>query len=416
MSDRAYVYACLPGQARPTLAGQIIVMATGNDGFCRFKYAREWLDEPRAFAFDPEILALTDTEFESQPGWEVFGALRDAGPDYWGRKLIERRQSRLGLSELDFLLATGDERVGALAFSTGRALLAGKSPPSVTQLRQLTDAAASLDRDEPVSADLLELLGAGTGTLGGMRPKAMVEDDGRLWIAKFPSREDRYAIMRWEFATLELAARCGLDVPERRLALVNRRPVLLVARFDRRLRAGVRERAHYLSGLTMLGLHERDYGQGSYADLAHWLRRHGVSPREDTLELFRRMIFNILIGNTDDHLRNHAVIDFGEGLRLSPLFDVMPWPATGNERMQAIGVGREGRLATIANALSDSGLFGLADGAARAEVERLIQVVRAEWQACFQSAGTVKRELEVISHVLLSGVLPTLDGGVHRGR
>lgn len=400
MSDRAYVHAYLPGQARPTLAGQIIVMATGNDGFCRFKYAREWLDEPRAFAFDPENLVLADTEFESQPGWEVFSALRDAAPDYWGRKLIERRQNRLGLSELDFLLASGDERTGALAFSTERAPPAGKTPPTVRQLRQLTDAAARVERGERVSADLLELLGAGTGTLGGMRPKATVEDDGRLWIAKFPSREDRHAITRWEFATLELAARCGLDVPDRRLTLVNRRPVLLVARFDRRLRAGVRARAHYLSGLTMLGLHERDYGRGSYSDLAHWLRRHGASPRDDTLELFRRMVFNVLIGNTDDHLRNHAVIDFGKGFRLSPLFDVVPWLAAGGERMQAVGVGHEGRLATVANALSDSGLFGLTEGAAKAEVRRLARVVRDEWQACFRSAGVGKRELDVVAQIL----------------
>ncbi|MGH8130427.1 MAG: type II toxin-antitoxin system HipA family toxin [Steroidobacteraceae bacterium] len=400
MSDRAYVFAYRPGQAQPTLAGQVIVLATGNDGFCRFKYAREWLDEPRAFALDPEILPLADTEFESQPGWEVFGALRDAGPDYWGRKLIERRQNRLGLSELEFLLASGDERAGALAFSTERAPPAGKKLPTVRQLRQLTDAAARFERDEPVSTELLELLGAGTGTLGGMRPKAVVEDDGRLWIAKFPSREDRYAITRWEFATLELAARCGLDVPERRLTLVNRRPVLLVARFDRRLRAGVRERAHYLSGLTMLGLHERDYGRGSYSDLAHWLRRHGATPRDDTRELFRRMIFNILIGNTDDHLRNHAVIDFGEGLRLSPLFDVVPWPATGGERMQAIGVGHKGRLATVANALTDSGLFGLAGDAAKTEVRRLAQVVRQESQACFRSAGVGKRALDIIARML----------------
>ncbi|MGQ0429048.1 MAG: type II toxin-antitoxin system HipA family toxin [Gammaproteobacteria bacterium] len=394
------MYGFLPGEARPTLTGQVIVIATGNDGFCRFKYAREWLAAPRAFALDPELLPLADTEFESQPGWEVFSALRDAGPDYWGRKLIERRQNRLALSELEFLLAAGDERTGALAFSTTRIVVPGRTPPSARQLRQLSGAAARIERDEPVSADLLELLGAGTGTIGGMRPKATIEDDGRLWIAKFPSREDRYAITRWESATLELAARCGLDVPRRRLTLVNRRPVLLVARFDRRLHAGVRERAHYLSGLTVLGLHERDYGQGSYADLAHWLRRHGASPREDALELFRRMVFNILIGNSDDHLRNHAVIDFGDGFRLSPLFDVAPMPAAGGQRMQAIAVGREGRLATVTNALSEAGMFGLGEATARAEWQRLAKVVETEWQACFQDAEVSQRELGVVARIL----------------
>lgn len=397
MSDRAYVYVHVPGHAKPKLVGQVIVLATGNEGFCRFKYAREWLDESRAFALDPELLPLGDREFESQPGWEVFGVLRDAGPDYWGRKIIERSVNRLGLLELEFLLAAGDERTGALAFTPGRETPPGKPTPPVARLAKLVDAAARVERDETVSVELLTLLGAGTGTLGGMRPKATVDDRGRLWIAKFSSREDRYAITRWEFATLELAARCGLTVPDRRLALVGRRPVLLVTRFDRRLRGKVRERAHYLSGLTMLGLHERDYGRGSYADLALWLRRYGVSPREDARELFCRMVFNILIGNTDDHLRNHAVIDFGDGLHLSPLYDVMPWPSTGGERIQAIGVGREGRLATVANALSDAGLFGLEKKEAEAEARRIQRIVRAEWEAIFKSAGVIKRELAILA-------------------
>jgi serine/threonine-protein kinase HipA len=399
MSDRAYVHAYVPGAAGPALVGQVIVMATGNDGFCRFKYAREWLDAPRAFSLDPEILPLEDRAFESPPGWEVFGALRDAGPDYWGRKLIERRQDRLGLGELDFLLAAGDERTGALAFSTERAYAAGALPPAFAQLARLADAAARVERDEAVPTELLTLLGAGTGTLGGMRPKATVERDGTLWVAKFPSREDRYAITRWEYATLVLAKAAGLRVPDHRLESVGGRAVLLTARFDRH-RGAIRGRAHYLSGLTMLGLHERDYGHGSYADLALWLRRHGAAPGEDAPELFRRMVFNVLVGNTDDHLRNHAVIDFGDGFRLSPLFDVMPWPATGGERLQAIGVGRQGRLATVENALSDAALFGLKPDAAQAEIRRLQAAIAGGWEAAFRGAGLPAREFELVGRLL----------------
>ncbi len=400
MSDRAYVYAYLPGRTIPSLVGQVIVLAVGNDASCRFKYAREWLDQEQAFALDPELLPLQEGEFQSQPGWEVFGVLRDAGPDYWGRKIIERSFNRLGLSELEFLLATGNERVGALAFTTERKRPGSTQSPSVAQLEDLLDAAARVERDEPVASDLLNLLGAGTGTLGGMRPKASVEEGRHLWIAKFPSREDRYAITRWEFATLELAARSGLAVPERRLVLVGTRPVLLVARFDRRLRGKLRERSHYLSGLTMLGLHERDYGRGSYADLAMWLRKHGSEPRDDARELYRRLVFNILVGNTDDHLRNHAVINFGDGYRLSPLFDVMPWPATGRERLQAIGVGREGRLATVDNALSEAGLFGLDPNEAEAEIRGLREAICSEWRAIFEGAGIGQRELSAIAEVL----------------
>ncbi|MBM4218270.1 MAG: type II toxin-antitoxin system HipA family toxin [Gammaproteobacteria bacterium] len=400
MSDRAFVHAHVPGAALPALVGQVIVIATGNDGFCRFKYAPEWLGAEHAFALDPEALPLENTVFDSPPGWEVFGAMRDAAPDHWGRKLIERSQNRLGLSELEFLLAAGDERTGALGFSTGREASVGSPAPSVTLLERLVEAAARVERDEPVDVDLLRLLWAGTGTLGGMRPKTTVESGGALWVAKFPSREDRYAITRWEFGALRLAGRCGLRVPEHRLETVGTHPVLLTARFDRRARGGIRERAHYLSGLTMLGLHERDYGSGGYADLALWLRRHGAEPAEDVRELFRRMAFNVLIGNTDDHLRNHAVIDFGEGYRLSPAFDVMPWPASGGERVQALGVGRQGRLASIENVLSDAQQFGLKPDAAAAELTRLQAVIQRDWRDAFRNAGVAARELALVERVI----------------
>jgi serine/threonine-protein kinase HipA len=406
MSDRAFIHAHVPGAATPALVGQVIVIATGNDGFCRFKYAQEWLDAKRAFALDPEALPLLDAVFDSPPGWEVFGAMRDAGPDYWGRKLIERSQARIGLSELDYLLAAGDERIGALAFSARRNTSVGSPAPSVTLLERLVEAAARVERDEPVDIELLRLLGVGTGTLGGMRPKATVDSDGTLWVAKFPSRDDRYAITRWEFATLELAARCGLQVPEHRLVNVGSRPVLLTARFDRRKRGGIRERAHYLSGLTMLGLHERDYGGGSYADLALWLRRHGADPGSDVRELFRRMAFNVLIGNTDDHLRNHAVVDFGDGYRLSPAFDVLPWPASGGERLQAIGVGQQGRRASIENVLSEARQFGLKPEAASSEVARLQAVILREWCGAFGTAGVDNRELAFARSV----IAPDEDG------
>ena len=397
MSDRAYVYAYLPDETAPNLVGQVIVLAAGNDGFCRFKYAREWLDHRRAFPLDPELLPLEEHEFESQPGWEVFSVLRDAGPDYWGRKLIERRLNRFGLTELEFLLAAGDQRVGALAFATGRIPPGAKSPPPAARLKDLMAAAARIERDEPVAPDVLDLLGPGTGTLGGMRPKATVEHEGKLWVAKFPARDDRHAITRWEYAALELAARCGLDVPERRLRIVGGQPVLLVARFDRRLRDGINERAHYLSGLTMLGLHERDYGRGSYAAIAQWLRRYGFAPREDCRELFRRLAFNVLIGNTDDHLRNHAVIDFGDGFRLSPVFDIVPSPVTRTQRMQAIGVGAQGRIATFDNAQSEAGLFGLEKDDAEVEVRRLELTVRRYWKPACEGAGIPKREIEAIT-------------------
>ena len=150
MSDRAYVFGYLPGSAAPELLGQVIVFETGNAGFCRFKYASSWLAHANAFAVDPDLLPLDEREFESQPGWEVFSALRDAGPDFWGRKVLERQLGRIGLTELEFLLATGDQRTGALAFSTERTFIGGSTAPTSHRLAELMEAAPRLERDEPI--------------------------------------------------------------------------------------------------------------------------------------------------------------------------------------------------------------------------------------------------------------------------
>lgn len=400
MSDRAYVFGYLPGSAATELVGQVIVLETGNAGFCRFKYAPSWLERANAFAVDPDLLPLDEREFESQPGWEIFSAFRDAGPDYWGRKVIERQLGRIGLTELEFLLATGDQRAGALAFSTERAFTGGSTAPTSERLAELMDASVRLERDEPIPPELLTLLGEGSGTLGGMRPKATVERDGDLWVAKFPAKDDRYAITRWEKATLSLAARCGLRVPPHELVEIDGRSVLMTKRFDRRRQPDGLARAHLLSGLTLLGLHERDYGDGSYADLAAWIRRHGAMPREDARELYLRMVFNIVVGNTDDHLRNHAVVDFGDGFRLSPAFDLVPQLSTGSIRRQAIGVGEHGRDSTIDNATNHAGQFGLDDEEAGAVVRELCNAVAEGWHEEFVAAGVAGPELVAIEELL----------------
>jgi len=397
MSDRAFVFGYLPSATRPELVGQVIVLETGNAGFCRFKYAPSWLADPKAFPLDPELLPLDTHEFESQPGWEVFSALRDAGPDHWGRKVIERRLGRVGLTELEFLLAASEQRVGALGFSTERSPRQAKaSVPPAHRLADLMQAAAHLERDEPIASDLLALLGEGSGTLGGMRPKATVEQGGELWVAKFPAKDDRHAITRWEHATLALAGRCGIRVPRHALVEVGSRAVLMTLRFDRDRRADGFARGHLLSGLTMLGLHERDYGAGGYADLAAWLRRHGAMPRGDARELFQRMVFNVVVGNSDDHLRNHAAMDFGDGFRLSPAFDLVPQPASGTGRRQAIGVGDLGREATLENALTQAGQFGLDEKEAATLVRTLRTTIARSWRKAFVASGVMGTELDAI--------------------
>ena len=398
MSDRAFVFVWLPEATEPVLAGQVIVVATGNGGWCRFKYASDYLGRPGAFALDPDRLPLEEGVFESEPDFELFNALRDASPDYWGRKVIEHRLGRTGLGEIDFLLAAGQERVGALGFGQTRALSPVARLPEAQRLEALAEAAEQVDADEGVDdRELLILLGEGSGTLGGMRPKVTVERDGRLWVAKFPAKDDRYDYVRMEYLALRLAEDAGIEVPEHRLERIGSRAILLTRRFDRIPESG-RDvyRRHYLSGLSMTGLHERDHGAGAYADLADWLRRHAVDAASDCRELYRRMLFNIFIGNTDDHLRNHAVIRDARGYGLSPAFDLVPQPGLGGERHQAIGVGTRGRVASRDNALSEAARFGLDAGKAQAMAEKMADAVLGweKYAADLELDRTTRRALE----------------------
>ncbi len=397
MSDRARVYVYLPTGGPPVLAGQIIVQREGPSAWCRFKYAADYLDRDDAFALDPDLLPLGPEEKASVTDFEVFNVFRDSGPDHWGRKVIERRLDRSGLTELDFLLAAGTQRTGALLYGINEA-----PPPAEAvafgDLSLLLLAAENLERGEPIEPEALALLGAGS-PLGGMRPKATLEFEGNLWVAKFPSATDRIDQVRMEYATLRLGASAGLRIPEIRLIEVADRPVLFSARFDRRAAEDGWIRHHVLSGLTLTDLHERDTTQGSYAELGDWIRRHGAAPNLDLPELFARMIFSILIGNTDDHLRNHAVVRDEKGYRLSPAYDLVPQQQSTGAQRQAIGVGPRGRDATRDNALAGAARFGLSNPEAKEIHERVHEAV-AHWRPVFEEAGVQGATLETCARII----------------
>lgn len=381
-----------------------------------FAYGTRYLERPDSFELDPVSLSLADrSAVRAQLLYPIntlseFGGLRDAAPDAWGRRVIEARRKVPAntLSEADYLLEAGGDRVGALDV---RETLDTPPRPSASDLRSLgylLQAAEAVEAGVPVPAQLMDLLGAGPSA-GGARPKATVRDDeGGLWLAKFPARNDAFDVARAETCTLELARNCGLTVPEVRHCDIGNRSVMLIRRFDRfwapagqypaagllhDTRPGgqlAESRVPFVSGLTVVGCSEYESPNKSYGDLAHAIRRH-VDPEHiarDNEELFARMVFNIFVSNDDDHLRNHGFIRDPRvgGWQLSPLYDVVPRPGVAYERRLHLHIGAEGKAATLDNALTHATAFFSDRAAAIAVIRRVWGEVR-QWKTVFESFG-----------------------------
>jgi serine/threonine-protein kinase HipA len=403
-----FVYLQMPGSAETVVCGRFAREAT-RDGRSvgRFVYGRSYRARPDAVPLDPIHLPIAPTVYETARLDGVFGALRDAAPDAWGRRVIERIVGR-HLDEIDFLLESPQDGAGALSF--GR----GPVPPApvrefnrVIQLEELRRAAALLEEDrpgEPVPAQILDLFDPGS-SLGGARPKNVVEDEDGLWVAKFPQRGDRWNNAPVEAAMLSLASRCGIRVPEARLERVGDESVLLVKRFDRaRVGADGLERSYLrhrmVSALTVLDAEDTptDRRNWSYVLLADELQRWSARPRDDRPELFRRMVFNALICNVDDHPRNHALIAPGRDWRLAPAYDLTPNSRQGTEeRRLAMECGRMGRLASRENLVSRSPRFGLNHEEANGIVDEMTKVVARSWRPEVLRMGGSERDCDVIA-------------------
>jgi serine/threonine-protein kinase HipA len=371
MTDKRFlVYVDLDGEPHPV--GRIWVRSSKGRESATFEYDGIWLDEPRRFALEP-ALVLSHGPQHTAAGRRLFGAFGDSAPDRWGRLLIQREERRKAreenrapraLGEADYLLGVADiARQGALRFCEsegGPFLAAGVQIPPLVKLSALLGAALHITADGGSDEDLKLLLAPGS-SLGGSRPKASVIDrDGHLAIAKFPQHGDLIPANRWEAVALTLAAKAGIPTPEWRIEDVAGRAVLLLRRFDR---VGER-RIPFLSAMSLLDAEDND--QRSYLEIADALRQYGARPEEDCSLLWRRIVFSILISNTDDHLRNHGFLyDPAGGWRLAPAYDLNPVPLDIRLRILTTAIDEVDGTGSLDLAFGVAEHFGVKPGTAR---------------------------------------------------
>ncbi len=389
-----------------SLVGRLWGRQRKNRESASFEYDEEWLANPeRRFALEP-ALALAPGPFHTTGDKPLFGAIGDSAPDRWGRVLMrraERRRARLAgetprtLAEIDYLLMVNDEaRQGALRFTTeesGQFLAPSDdtSIPPLVELPRLLSAADRVEAESDSDEDLRLLLAPGS-SLGGARPKASVKDrDTHLAIAKFPHRNDEIDTVRWEAVALALANKAGIPVPTWRLEDVADRPVLILRRFDRESAT----RIPFLSAMSMLGA--LDLESHSYLELVDALRQHGASPKADMHQLWRRIVFNVLISNTDDHLRNHGFLYAGpDGWRLSPAYDLNPVPTDIKARILTTNIDFDDGTASLELAYSVASYFELSSSDARSIAAEVGASV-SNWRKEASAVGLGKADIERLS-------------------
>ena len=395
--EEAYVWIWLPGATEPVIAGRI-----ARDGErLIFNYGQSYLDrKDRIPIYVPE-LPLRSGAMAPEAGLSMAGCLRDAAPDAWGRRVILNRtfgrKSKdvdIGaLDELTYLLESGSDRIGALDFQRSPSEYEARAVQTAT-LEELLSAAEKVEKGVPLTPDLDQALFHGT-SLGGARPKAMIQDGDKKMIAKFSSSNDTYNVVKAEFVAMRLAAKAGLNVAPVRLEHVAGKDVLLVERFDRIRTDDGWTRKAMVSALTLFGLDEMMARYASYEDLAEIIRHRFTSPKATLHELYGRLVFNILCGNTDDHARNHAGFWDGEHLALTPAYDICPQSRSGNVASQAMLIVGDNRTSTLATCLEAAPNFQLTEKAAKDIITQQIGTIRDGWEDICEEAGltVVERNL-----------------------
>ena len=377
----AFVWVWLPGETRPVVAGRLVVVGKQ----IVFNYGRSYLAKKNAISlYDPE-LPLRSGALPLLNGLWMPSCIRDAAPDAWGRRVIinrklgARRQEidAVELDELTYLLESGSDRIGALDFQLSATQYVARDAATAS-LDDLMNAADNVEKGIPLSPDLDRALFHGS-SIGGARPKAMIVSNDRKYIAKFSSQNDVYNVVKAEYVAMRLAAEAGIKTAPVTLKHVSGKDVILIERFDREPAKGGWRRRAMVSALTMLELDEMMARYASYEDLATIIRHRFTEPKKTLRELFARMLFNVLCGNTDDHARNHAAFWNGRDLTLTPAYDICPQARSGGEATQAMLITGEEREAKIAVCLKAAPSFLLSGDEALALAEHQIKVVQDRW-------------------------------------
>ncbi|WP_298954767.1 type II toxin-antitoxin system HipA family toxin [uncultured Nonlabens sp.] len=406
------VYAHWVGFNEPTLMGILYASLNKGKELFSFEYNAEWLKLKEATAIDPDLQLFSGPQYLNVDK-SNFGIFLDSSPDRWGRLLMRRKEAALArkeerkqrnLFESDYVLGVFDaNRMGALRFKTAidGAFLddnAQMAAPPWTALRDLEYASLQLERDDapddPEYLQWLNMLMAPGSSLGGARPKANVQDtDGSLWIAKFPSGNDDKDIGAWEQLIYEMAIQCGIDMAESRIQkFSHHQHTFITKRFDRTADG---QRIHFASAMTLLGYTDGvDHQDGvSYLDLVEFLMKNGAEIDEDLIKLWTRIVFNICVSNTDDHLRNHGFILTDAGWILSPAYDINP--IEGGNGLK-LNIDSEDNSQNLDLALSVAPYFRLDQEDAQLIIDRILNVV-SSWQVFAKKIGLSRAEIERMS-------------------
>lgn len=385
--DAAFVWVWPPGATEPVVCGRL----DHAGGLFSFTYGRSYLARADAVPlYLPEFPLAPGTQ-QPPAGLDLAGCIDDAAPDAWGRRVIEARRPDApeDASLLTLLLESGSDRTGALDFQTSATDYVPRGGPA--PLEDLLRAAEHIEAGEPLAPALDVALLHGS-SVGGARPKATLHDRERSLIAKFSSTTDTFPVVKAEAVAMDLARRCGLEVARTELTTCLGKDVLLVDRFDRGPAPGTRRMM--VSALTILGLPEHAARHATYHELADTIRQRFAAPDATLRELFRRIVFNIAVGNTDDHARNHAAFWDGTQLTLTPAYDLCPQTRTGGHATQAMAIGSDGsRWSQFSTTVKSAPTYHLDEGEAQEVVDHVVDTIRDQWDDAADAARltTVER-------------------------